>query len=1138
MDTMPPQAPPAITRSSQQDAIDAVQRISDAQAWILAQQPLLRAAYATHGVDDFSEMQRKSGDFWRERVRAPGDSHDMPRSSLLGRQLGVVMKDEAWLRSMDGTLGQPAADLAMAFARSAGHPLPPHVHAHELVLGNVAYAGAVVVTDDRNDALALMFSPDRGWDEFADMDALLTEAEETMREKLAEPGLLTGVLATDVMPWVTAQITATREIDADVFDTLSNRILQHHMERALLAWSSAPATAGGTPSPRQVDAADLAAIVDVSSVMASRYARLADALDDQHLAGIPDHVKNDWQAAADGYRTWLATHARESADYGLTPPAPLPLFVHDGLKERLTALGIHDDPEDIVVDIHDFTAAYFYNPTGVVDQSVLGPARMRLTLAELALKNVGVLDNDILFATKRDGLPLAYPLDRGALRNVIRDFDAATGYATYLRDVLKNTSSGQLSRALSVQLLAARMRFRMEEARLAYFRATDPRSFADDHDYRGYRWVKAVLDSPAAAQREKVDGHDVVVRQLTYENEAFKDILVIGPREPDSVSSVVYFTPDAPDGIDFREFATRRDALGFFMASDALRGYLLGRLPRHLVTTLSSGRERRFAQAGGDRQANWSFSGTNTYGATAASFGEQVILGHVFEASYDHALSQLTANIGSVARTTGHADADNFSPRIDGELVGRGVASLIGRATEPAWRAYDQLKAGNVTQSFVDFTDAYMGSLDFLMLGTLKGAVPRPVAIRASRQSTRLAATRTTLRDAEPLFGAEYVDAAASLRHADSFQRGVYRIGGQPYVEKSGHVYRVRYDTNMSTWRLCQPRHCDATSAGQPITRDAAGVWAPSRPGLPGGAPPLWVQQSTDPSSLTIWQAAVRDEALTQAVGHEAAWRIKLDITRQRRNLMSDADQASWDSAVTRGSHAPVERPVTPDFVVLPVPSPPPAAALPAAAPRTAPVARVPPVARAPAPAGIHGAPVLTPPPAANAPMPLLHGRQADVLPVDQWPDTVWIYPMPGRPYRAVGQYSVPYRIDGEGLRGVRASLLAPEAHAAGEPRRRTIPYVRVDLRALRLRQEETGRWGAVSLTRVGPREGPGGNADALSYVLINTPRASGLTLRQGEFSQGRLVDIHRLRNGMTMGQPNYQREAVPFVRMPGAGTP
>src|SRR5206468_12218417 len=138
------------------------------------------------------------------------------------------------------------------------------------------------------------------------------------------------------------------------------------------------------------------------------------------------------------------------------------------------------------------------------------------------------------------------------LRRLVRDLDLATRYPALIQTTFHTGPDAPLRREHAASLQRAHMGLLAAEARLSYYLDDAPRSFRTDRAERGFRWVPAALDAPDPAHRARVEGHEVVVRQVTYRGTPVRDLLVFGVRNPASVPSIVIYTPDAPDGITFR----------------------------------------------------------------------------------------------------------------------------------------------------------------------------------------------------------------------------------------------------------------------------------------------------------------------------------------------------------------------------------------------------------------------------------------------------------------------------------------------------------------------------------------------------------------------------------------------------------
>ncbi|WP_371926248.1 dermonecrotic toxin domain-containing protein, partial [Pseudomonas sp. FSL R10-0071] len=121
--------------------------------------------------------------------------------------------------------------------------------------------------------------------------------------------------------------------------------------------------------------------------------------------------------------------------------------------------------------------------------------------------------------------------------------------------------------------------------------------FSPDRLDRGYRWVEAVLnevDDPEIPAM--VEGHRLKVHQLLISEATVRGVLIIlappsGTYAPDplelnlitpqplsSVSAMVVYTPEAPDGKRFREFENRAHMANKFLNAPEMASYLVGRV--------------------------------------------------------------------------------------------------------------------------------------------------------------------------------------------------------------------------------------------------------------------------------------------------------------------------------------------------------------------------------------------------------------------------------------------------------------------------------------------------------------------------------------------------------------------------------
>jgi hypothetical protein len=558
------------------------------------------------------------------------------------------------------------------------------------------------------------------------------------------------------------------------------------------------------------------------------------------LADVPEPVRAAWYEARDRYNDILAAAGMLRPATGAQPPLTLNAFATRELAAKLASLGVNDSPESIMVDIA--RVRVLPDALAFLDPLPGSTTPRRVSLVDFACQNVGRFSLDALHAFDADGTSLQAQLGHATLRDMVRDLDLARRYQAHVEERLRRGSVGALARKLAMAVQAAQMRMEVAEARLSYYLADEPRSFIDDRDERGFRWVEAALHAPSG--QRQVDRHDIVVSQLTYQQVPLDGVLLFGARAPGSVPRIVVYTPGAPDGLTFREFATRADAAKHLFYHPAFREYLLDRLPAEFATVSPNGATRRFA---GDHLAHWVLgaSGDAAYTQTTEPFGEREITGDFLAAAHDATVEKIRRDARFLARSTADADSDAWFGYLQDRLNPAGanlataalidVPASLARMMQASWRFYDHVKAGDTGQAIIAFTDGYVNALNIVVPPYVGGRVVAGSIVR-SRLATRGVA-RTAIRLAPPVV---HFDDRYAVRHlrkrGKPDQEGIFRLGGQTYIEQEGTMYLVRRDTDLAHWRLMPPRSAlDARFTG-PLVERIDGRWIYARDvGLRGG---------------------------------------------------------------------------------------------------------------------------------------------------------------------------------------------------------------------------------------------------------------------------------------------------------------
>lgn len=887
MDMTPPQAPPAVVSSTQQEAIDGLQRLLDVQAWLAEQQAALPALPATPHAEDRTAYLAGLDAWWRQPVDGAPGTPSVARIDALATRLAATLRDEAIVRRIDGTLDDSAAALATRFARSFGGTLPPGIEARSLRIGEVDYAGAVIVGSHDPGSPTLLFTPDHGWEAFATLDTLHARTEVRLRQVMARRQTLPGVRADEAQQVVTTpRFVDSAPLHGDVFHTLASRMSELHRQKVMDAWPEAGTADASRFADDLAAADDLHELIDVSALLGAREMRLALAASEARLARVPAEVAQGWRRAVAEYRMAGLLAVGSAQQHPADIPLDLAQWSRRELIAALSRHGIAIDPADMTIETNGTEAP-------VLQASPSSAGSTRMSLAEFALRNTGVFDARSLRVVSAQGTPPPVQV----LRDIVRELNLAPRFTTYLREKLRDPG-GRPYRTTAMRLQQARMRLEAAEARMASYLTDEPAVFLDDNDDRGYRMVEAVLDSPAAATRRSVGGHRISVRQLVYQGEVVSDVLVIGVQDPRSSSRVVLYTPGAPDGMAYREFADRATAARQFLYAPAFEEYLLRRLPAELGETRPNGSGRRFRVSASTARAHWVLSApTDGRGTlTEGPFEERVVDGDVRTALFDAEVVRQARDVAWAGRSTAQADADSIRAILQVALSGsRGpvapimdTVSAVGQALQATWRFYDNVKAGNGSQAFVDFTEAYTASL---ALAGWHGALSvgrRSVLSLPQGGGGKRSPSPLRLPDSHPRLDTRYAVDGVDLSGSRPDANGIHWLSGRRYLHQQGRIFEVRHDAALDTWRLRRPHALDAAFPGPVIEPGPSGPWRVRTDiGLRGG----WVEPGAMPQPNT---RGIMGQEL-QGLSEFQRWTFQHAFRRRLHNV-GEANLLYWEA--------------------------------------------------------------------------------------------------------------------------------------------------------------------------------------------------------------------------------------------------
>ncbi|UZE18431.1 hypothetical protein LOY70_02215 [Pseudomonas sp. B21-054] len=477
-------------------------------------------------------------EFWDK----PSDfSPDRSINDWLAHEFGRQLKAQADLHRLDATLGLPMHKALTEHALSAldaasrakmAVSVRPGVYGLSATpegwWSSVPMAGAVVLTQHDNadnPGSAILYSPGKPLQVYASLDALKTSLIDDGDNAWAEVNITP--MAEDFLARLVTDLRAAQKT------AVSDALLNGPGEgEEINAWMA------------RVDAAtNVRDRLDLAGAMDERALRLYQKRLDDWLRGNPHVTGNDrvawWRAVQDLRITMLDTPP---------PPDPVTLATLEALQDRtrtLLAGFIKDryppvDPDQVslsirkqLIDPHAPTGESPFG-SGVALGQVKAIVDDRRSLTEWAMSNLTPDERIAAHTTVEGPLSFAQIVEVIERANVGARLPAALQLAARKHQVEWMSLKGKQMRA---QAWAAHI----------------SGDFTHDKDNTGLNLVLAALGSPTPEGRSKVNGHEVVVRQIQWGDSVLKEMLVFGVKTFSSRPSLTLYTPGAPDGKVFRD---------------------------------------------------------------------------------------------------------------------------------------------------------------------------------------------------------------------------------------------------------------------------------------------------------------------------------------------------------------------------------------------------------------------------------------------------------------------------------------------------------------------------------------------------------------------------------------------------------
>ena len=811
MDALPP-AP--MTSSTHASLLATLARSSEADAWRID----LETAMAEAIMDEPSDPERALEAFWKGTVvDAPGAAPVTRLDAFAGRAR-QVMRDDANNQWEDGTLAGDAHALVMRYAGpGATSGGDGSLSASEVRLDGVGVPGIVVLADATAPMAYAVFTPRGGWQRFATAGEALEGIRDGWLDQRGTRGADApldadaSIRLADDSVLALAPCTSSPSCIGDIELTLSRYVAQ------AFAWPD-DASPGGANRLRDrvAQATSLRPWLDPAALAEAREQRIAIALANQRLARLRKPLAAAWRAAA---------HAYATAVLSLEPSPPilsLRAFTRERVVEALRLHGIHDAPELLLLRKQHSAS----NGTQRVAWTEDTP------LLEAALQGIGWLNVRPLSIVTSSG---ERRISHDDTIPLLRNLDIHARYPAYVDERWRTSPTGARQRDAAMHALVARMRFELEDARATMYLDGEPGDLLPDHGERGYQFVRAILDGPMPSQRATVDGHVIEVRQLEVDGARLQDVLEIGAKQPKSVGRVILYTPGAPDGQAFREFADRGEAFARFFAQPRFARYLAARLPDQWSSVAGDGSSRRFCvrcPSGIGDAMPW----------TAGSVITPVPLHGDFRAAvHDAAIARVGWDAARATRPNGEADVDDA--RLLGYIAldaGLGLAPLrvsMGlaavRGLHAAWQGSEAIAADDQVAAAHAFATA-MASVGEVAATHAAARVARRSVFagtaRGTRQSVRVALPSEART---PPFPRRYLARDIDPTQLQPGPGGVLKQGSQTFISQDGIYFHTSWDPDNATWRLVDTMR---PAGYQPPIAWREGRWVANRHvGLLGG---------------------------------------------------------------------------------------------------------------------------------------------------------------------------------------------------------------------------------------------------------------------------------------------------------------
>lgn len=423
--------------------------------------------------------------------------------------------------------------------------------------------GKALALDDTNGPVVL-YTPGEGFEEFTTP----AQAREALAKRLDEGGANANLLLQSLP--LSLQNRTERPTGEDLMRSaapLDGDVLAEGIPW-MLKRQQAEVEASQASHPLASTAIDVAAdwsyLLDGSNALLARNNKLADKLQ-------PDWLKN-LSPVQEAVFAHLEQAQEKSADALAPLLEPLPslsTFARDKMNEALQREypNAQVDADQLFVQVH--TKTHINNGRRGGSYTPF-EKRSRLSLIDLALQNptafptskiatytkttfeLALTDKQGKPVLGTDGKPVVLNTDQ--LKTLVNTADVGGEYTRLLTKELATDAISGLAGERRTAWKTSQADVMAKEAFLAELNPAAYQAGAKDDKttLRGAQWVAAILDQPDPANRPQVDGETIHTHALLQSGATVQGMMVISNnKDPE----LVLYTPNAPDGISFREVA-------------------------------------------------------------------------------------------------------------------------------------------------------------------------------------------------------------------------------------------------------------------------------------------------------------------------------------------------------------------------------------------------------------------------------------------------------------------------------------------------------------------------------------------------------------------------------------------------------